>query len=93
MNNKKLNYFGFQIDNLSINETIDLINLSINNNDNIHHVVLNVAKLVNSRKNKLLSDSIKSADLINIDGSGIIYGMKLLGLEPKERVAGVDFNV
>ena len=53
---EKINFFNFQIDNLLMDETIDMINLAIKNNHNIYHVVLNVAKLVFSQKNKLLSD-------------------------------------
>lgn len=86
----KINYFGYDVDNLSMTETVDKIDRIIKKEQSIQHVVINVAKLVNSQKDELLRDSITSADIINIDGAGIIYGMKMLGLKPKERVAGID---
>ena len=86
----KINFFDFEVDNLSMDETVSLIDSQIKENKIIQHVVVNVAKLVNSRKDKILSDSISNADIINIDGSGVIYGMKILGYTPKERVAGID---
>ena len=91
MNNiSKINFFDFEVDNLSMDETISLIDSQIKKNKIIQHVVVNVAKLVNSRKDKILSDSISNADIINIDGAGVVYGMKILGYAPKERVAGID---
>jgi len=89
-NQDKIDYFGYNIDNLTVQETIDRIEYYIYQGKRIHHVVLNVAKLVQSRQNSLLHKSIENADIINIDGAGIIYGMRLLGLKPKERVAGID---
>jgi N-acetylglucosaminyldiphosphoundecaprenol N-acetyl-beta-D-mannosaminyltransferase len=86
----KVDFFGFNIDNLSMRESLDTINYSIRSKNNIQHVALNVAKLVKSRKDLLLRESIQSADMISADGAGIIYGMRLLGLNPKERVAGID---
>tara|TARA_B100001964_G_C14086181_1_gene532634 strand:- start:245 stop:949 length:705 start_codon:yes stop_codon:yes gene_type:complete len=71
-------------------ESLDAINDSIRSKNNIQHVALNVAKLVRSRKDLLLRESIQSADMISADGAGIIYGMRLLGLKPKGRVAGID---
>ena len=86
MNNiSKINFFDFEVDNLSMDETISLIDSQIKKNKIIQHVVVNVAKLVNSRKDKILSDSISNADIINIDGAGVVYGMKILGYAPKER--------
>lgn len=86
----KIDFFGFSIDNLSMRESLDAINVSLRSKNNIQHVVLNVAKLVKSRKDPLLRESIQSADMISADGAGIIYGMRLLGLKPKGRVAGID---
>ena len=91
--NKKIDFLGFEIDNLSMDETVQKINNHIIDGDKIQHVVINVAKFINSRKNELLKESITSADIINIDGAGIIYGMKILGLRPIERVTGIDLMI
>jgi len=86
----KIDFFGFNIDNLSMRESLDSIKASLRSENNFQHVVLNVAKLVKSRRDPLLRESIQSADMISADGAGIIYGMRLLGLKPKGRVAGID---
>ncbi|MBT6671087.1 MAG: WecB/TagA/CpsF family glycosyltransferase [Lentimicrobiaceae bacterium] len=86
----RIDFFGFNIDNLSMRESLDTINESIRSKNNFQHVALNVGKLVKSRNDPLLRESIQGADMINIDGAGIVYGMRLFGLKPKGRVAGID---
>ena len=77
----------------SINETIDEIDKSINDNKFIQHSVVNVAKLVNMRTDQTLYESVSSCDIINIDGMGVLIGAKILGHKVPERVSGIDlFN-
>lgn len=54
------------------------------------HVVVNVAKVVNMRKDPALDESVRSCDIINIDGMGVVLGARFLGYNVPERVAGVD---
>ncbi len=56
----------------------------------LQHVALNVAKLVNMRRNEVLAADVAGSDLITMDGMGIVWGAKLLGLPAKERVTGID---
>lgn len=58
--------------------------------DFLQHVVVNVAKLVHMQTDKLLSDSVKACDMINIDGMGVVLGARFCGHKVIERVAGVD---
>ena len=88
--NNFIEFFDYKVDNLTMEETLLKIDNSIKSKQNIQHVVINVAKVVYGINNKLLKDSIQTADIVNIDGAGIIFGMKILGLKPKERVTGVD---
>jgi N-acetylglucosaminyldiphosphoundecaprenol N-acetyl-beta-D-mannosaminyltransferase len=86
----RVELLGVPLDNLTLQESVDCIDQRIQANDFLQHVVVNVAKLVNARVDRELLDSIKSSDLINIDGMGVVYGAKLLGIDIKERVAGID---
>ena len=54
------------------------------------HVSLNVAKLVNMRFDPILAEDVKNADLIGIDGMGIVLAARVHGFEVKERVTGID---
>jgi len=56
----------------------------------LQHVVVNVAKLVSMRKDPLLAQSVKSSDVINIDGMGVVFGARFCGHYVPERVAGID---
>lgn len=54
------------------------------------HVVVNVAKLINAQEDETLRESIVSCDIINVDGMGVVWGARFLGLDIPERVAGID---
>ena len=82
--------FGCPIDILTMSETVDLARSAMAQQKTMVHVALNVAKLVNMRTDPILAEDVKKSDLIGIDGMGILYAAKLLGLPAKERVAGVD---
>jgi N-acetylglucosaminyldiphosphoundecaprenol N-acetyl-beta-D-mannosaminyltransferase len=42
------------------------------------------------QKDKVLADSVKACELVNIDGMGVVIGARFLGHDVPERVAGVD---
>lgn len=86
----RIEIFDIEIDNLSMEETIQKINLSIQKNEPLMHIVVNAAKIVNMQKDEELLASIKNADLINADGMAVVWASKLLGTPLKERVAGID---
>ncbi|MDP7197050.1 MAG: hypothetical protein QF864_12795 [SAR202 cluster bacterium] len=52
----KINYFDYKVDNLSMYESLAKINNSICANNNIQHVVSNVAKFVKSRQDTRLHE-------------------------------------
>jgi N-acetylglucosaminyldiphosphoundecaprenol N-acetyl-beta-D-mannosaminyltransferase len=82
--------FGCPIDILTMSETVDLARSAMRQRKTTLHVAMNVAKLVNMRTDPVLSEDVKSSDLIGIDGMGILLAAKLFGLPAEERVAGVD---
>lgn len=78
------------LDVATAKETVDVIASKIAAKQFTQHVVVNVAKLVNMRKDPELDASVRECDIINIDGMGVVLGARLLGHDVPERVAGVD---
>lgn len=82
--------FGCPVDIVTMAETIDQVKSAVRTRQRLHHVALNVAKLVNMRGDADLASDIKSSDLIGIDGMGILLAARLMGLPARERVTGID---
>lgn len=82
--------FNYEVNSVTMSETLDYISNRINNSVFTQHCVVNVAKSVNMQTDQNLYDSVKSCDIINVDGMGVVWGAKLLGLDIPERVAGID---
>jgi N-acetylglucosaminyldiphosphoundecaprenol N-acetyl-beta-D-mannosaminyltransferase len=83
-------FLGCPINILTMDETVEFARGSMRNRTRLQHAALNVAKLINARSDRVLAADISSSDLVSIDGMGIVWGARLLGLPVKERVAGVD---
>lgn len=73
-----------------MDETLFVITNSIEKNKQIHHVVVNAAKIVALQKDFKLRESVNSCDLINADGQAVVWASRILGQPLKERVAGID---
>lgn len=86
----RINFFGVDLDILTMEETLNQISKFIEEKQPIQHVVVNVAKLVYAQKDEELRNIINACPLINVDGAGIILGAKFLGVDIPERVAGID---
>lgn len=87
---KRRLFLGFPIDALSTGETLEVIERAIQQRIPIQHVVVNVAKLISMRSDAELARDVTESDLINVDGMGVVFGCRLLGIPVKERVAGID---
>lgn len=87
---EKIELFGIGVDNLTMQESIDVINKSIDSKQPIMHIVVNAAKLVNMQRDEELFQSIRNADLVNADGMAVVWASKVLGKPLKERVSGID---
>ena len=81
---------GCPIDILTMAETVELARRAMLSRQRLQHVALNVAKLVNMRRDPALAADIVSSDLVGIDGVGIVWAARCLGLPVKHRVAGID---
>lgn len=78
------------MDVLTKAETISLALDAIRSGSKITHCALNVAKLVRMRSNAVLRDDVSAADIVGIDGMGIVWGARLAGIGIPERVPGID---
>lgn len=87
---RRITLLDCPMDALSMEESIGLIEQAIASRQSLQHVVVNTAKLVNMQKDAALYEDVVGSDLINIDGMGVVWGARFMGLEVPERVAGVD---
>lgn len=78
------------IDNLSTTETLQIIENTIQNQKQLHHVVVNAGKIVDMQSDLQLRQSVNESDLINADGQAVVWASRFLGKPLKERVAGID---
>ena len=62
------------------------IKTEIQQNNHLHHSVINAGKVVAMQQNKELRESVLSADIINADGAGIILASKIFGTPIKQQV-------
>ncbi len=86
----KISLLKTNIHNLSMQDTLALVDAAIAENKQLHHMVVNAGKLVTLQKDKELRESVNSADIINADGQAVVWASKFLGVPLKERVAGID---
>ena len=87
---RRSRFIGAPMHLLTMKETLGLALQAITEKQPLHHTVVNVAKIVTMTRNEELNQDVASADVINIDGAGVVWGARLLGVEVPERVAGID---
>jgi N-acetylglucosaminyldiphosphoundecaprenol N-acetyl-beta-D-mannosaminyltransferase len=90
---RRLEFMGAPMHALTMAETLAIAEEAMVLKRPLHHTVVNVAKLVNMRSNAELRDDVSTADMINIDGTGVVWGARLCGLTIPERVAGIDIMI
>lgn len=88
--NKRINFFGLNLDLLTFEETLEKISKFIEAKEQVQHVDVNVAKLVYAQKDEQLRNIINSSPSVSVDGAGVVLGAKFLGINIPERVAGID---
>lgn len=86
----RTNLLGLPVDILSEAETVALAERAMRSGEFCQHVALNVAKLVNARRNPELDRDIRDADIIGIDGMGIAWALRFVGERNVTRVTGID---
>jgi len=88
--NARVEFFGVAMDALTIEETVREIDVRISTGQFTQHVVVNVAKLVQMQNDLELAAAVRACDIVNIDGAGVVFGARFLGLHVPQRVAGID---
>lgn len=86
----RITILNTKIDNLTMQETLQLVEETILGSKQLHHVVVNAAKMVAIQTDLKLRQSVNSCDLINADGQAVVWASRILGQPLKERVAGID---
>lgn len=81
------------VDNLTMEETIEKVNIIIRKKVPTQHVVINASKINLMKKNSFLASIVNSSPLINADGASIILAGKILGKPLVERVTGIDLFI
>lgn len=79
-----------KVHNLSMQETLQRVDLAICEKKQLHHTVVNAGKIVAMQEDVNLRKSVNEADIINADGQAVVWAAKFLKKPIKERVAGVD---
>ena len=87
---QRIEIMGCGVDNLTMDETLEVIDGFVRSGQPHQHVVVNVDKVVKARDDAELRDIINNCALINVDGMPVVWASRLLGTPLKERVAGVD---
>jgi N-acetylglucosaminyldiphosphoundecaprenol N-acetyl-beta-D-mannosaminyltransferase len=83
-------FLGAPIDLLTLSQTASRAVEAMLMKTPTHHVALNVAKLVNMRRSEELRRDVSESHIVGIDGMGIVWGARALGIDVPERVPGVD---
>jgi N-acetylglucosaminyldiphosphoundecaprenol N-acetyl-beta-D-mannosaminyltransferase len=87
---KTVNLLGTDVSAMGMEEVLDLCEDHISIRASLLLGVVNVAKIVNCRRNTALRESLDEADIILADGLPLVWFSKLIGNPLPERVAGID---
>jgi N-acetylglucosaminyldiphosphoundecaprenol N-acetyl-beta-D-mannosaminyltransferase len=83
-------FLGVPIDALTFDETVAEAVDAMRSGRMTQHVALNVAKLIKLRHDADLRRDVIESDIVGVDGMGIVWGARALGVHVPERVPGVD---
>ena len=87
---KTVDILGCPVAAVRMPDVIELVDLSIRNNKQLHIGVINAAKITNMQRDSLLSKDVLSSDIILADGAAIVFASKLLRRGLPGRVTGID---
>jgi N-acetylglucosaminyldiphosphoundecaprenol N-acetyl-beta-D-mannosaminyltransferase len=83
-------FLGVPIDALTFDETVAEAVDAMRSGRMTQHMALNVAKLIKLRHDADLRRDVIESDIVGVDGMGIVWGARALGVHVPERVPGVD---
>ena len=82
--------FGLPVDALTMDETVAAARAMVAEGSPHQHVVINAAKVVAADRDPELAATIRSCDLVNADGTSVVWASRLLRRPVPERVTGID---
>jgi N-acetylglucosaminyldiphosphoundecaprenol N-acetyl-beta-D-mannosaminyltransferase len=83
-------FLGVPIDAMTFDQTVARAVDAMRSGRPTQHVALNVAKFMKLRHDPDLRRDVVESDIVGVDGMGIVWGARALGVRVPERVAGVD---
>jgi N-acetylglucosaminyldiphosphoundecaprenol N-acetyl-beta-D-mannosaminyltransferase len=81
---------GVPIAAITLLEALALADAAIADRATLHFGVVNAAKIVNMRRDPLLSTDLLASDIVLADGMPVVWASRLLGRPLPERVPGID---
>ena len=88
--NDVVDILGVSLNRITIGELLQISDECITSRRQLVLGVVNVAKLVNARKDCLLRESLSLADIVVADGLPLVWLSRLLGTPLPGRIAGID---
>ncbi|MDQ2839112.1 MAG: WecB/TagA/CpsF family glycosyltransferase [Actinomycetota bacterium] len=82
--------FGLEVDALTMTEVLQRCEQNLTSREQLQVGVVNAAKMVKLRKDRLLRESLLTCDLMLADGQSVVWASKILRRPLPERVAGID---
>jgi N-acetylglucosaminyldiphosphoundecaprenol N-acetyl-beta-D-mannosaminyltransferase len=84
------NVLDVSIHAVSMEQCVALCDDAIASRERLTIGVVNAAKMMKMRSDRLLRDSVVGADLIVADGMAVVWASRILGQRLPERVTGID---
>lgn len=87
---KRVCILNAYVDNLTMRETIEVVDSYIKNGKPLHLMGINADKINLLNKDEKLKKIVNSCEVINADGNSVVWASKVLDCRLPERVAGID---
>lgn len=88
--NERIEILNTQIDVLTNEETISLVEKYVINKEPLHLMGVNADKINSLKYNSKLNEIVNNCGIINADGASVVLASKYLNKPLPERVAGID---
>ena len=82
--------FGLPLDLMTMSETIGEIVKRLDGGETCRHLVVNVPKALMAQEDDSLARAIRTASIVNADGTWLAVGARLSGVDVPERFTGFD---
>ncbi|WP_305178212.1 WecB/TagA/CpsF family glycosyltransferase [Faecalibaculum rodentium] len=89
-NTRRVNILGLDIDVLTMNQTVDLVEEYVKRKAQLHLMGVNADKINECQKNLELAKIVNNCGVINADGASVVLASRFLKKSLPERVAGID---